>query len=105
LHNGTNLETRFAHTMSRSIFCSAKSNGDNGFQWSLEPASSTTQIFWWRAPWVAELAEANAHLLVEYAHAQDLGQDQGGDRSVSKRALGAGCTSRLSRGHLYLPQR
>ena len=53
---------------------------------------------------VAELPEANAHLLVEYADAQDLGQDQAGDRSVSKRALGAGCTSRLGRGHLYLPQ-
>ena len=61
----------FAHPMSRSIFASAKPNGDNGFQWALEPAFKYDLDFLVTCALVVELAEANSHLLVEYADAQD----------------------------------
>jgi len=69
----------FAHPMSRSIFASAKPDGDNGFQWSLEPAFKYDFDFLVTCALVVEIAEANAHLLVEYADAQDWGQDQAAD--------------------------
>ncbi|MGH3968705.1 MAG: hypothetical protein ACRDTV_11465, partial [Mycobacterium sp.] len=69
----------FAHPFSRSIFASAKPDGDNGFQWSLEPAFKYDFDFLVACAFVVELAEANAHLLVEYADAQDWGQDQTAD--------------------------
>jgi hypothetical protein len=59
----------FAHPMSRSIFASAKPTED-GFQWRLDPAFKHDADFLVACALVVELAEANAHLLVEYANAQ-----------------------------------
>ena len=64
--------------MSPSIFASAKPDGDNGFQWSLEPAFKCDFDFLVACAFVVELAEANSHLLVEYADAQDW-SDQAAD--------------------------
>lgn len=70
----------FAHPMSRSIFASAKPDGDNGFKWSLEPAFKYDLDFMVTCSLVVEMAEANAHLLVEYADAQGWDHEQAADR-------------------------
>jgi hypothetical protein len=68
--------SEFAHPMSRSIFASAKPDADNGFQWSLEPTFKYDHDFLAACALIVELAEANSHILVEYADAQDWGRDQ-----------------------------
>ncbi|MFZ0712633.1 hypothetical protein [Mycobacterium sp.] len=62
--------SEFAHPMSRSIFASAKRNGDNGIRWSLEPAFKYDVDFMVTCALVVEMAEANSHLLREYADSQ-----------------------------------
>jgi hypothetical protein len=60
----------FAHPMSRSIFASLRPHGEDGLRWALEPAFKYDANFLVACALVIELAEANAHLLVEYADAQ-----------------------------------
>ncbi|WP_235852692.1 hypothetical protein [Mycobacterium interjectum] len=62
--------SQFAHPMSRSIFASAKNTGDRTLQWRLDPAFKYDADLLVACNLVVELAEANAHLLVEYADAQ-----------------------------------
>ena len=62
--------SQFAHPLSRSIFASTRPDGENGFHWSLEPAFKYDADFLVACALVVELAEANAHLLVEYARKQ-----------------------------------
>lgn len=71
--------SQFAHPMSRSIFASAKRDGDNGFKWSLQPAFKYDLDFMVTCALVVEMAEANAHLLVEYADAQGWSPEQAMD--------------------------
>jgi hypothetical protein len=66
----------FAHPMSRSIFASTRPDGADGFQWSLQPRFKYDGDFLVACALVVELAEANAHLLVEYADAQGWGDGQ-----------------------------
>lgn len=67
--------SEFAHPASRSIFASAKST-ESGFRWQLKPAFKYDADFVVACNFVVELAEANAHLLVEYADAQGWGGEQ-----------------------------
>jgi hypothetical protein len=62
--------SEFAHPMSRSIFASMRADGDGGFQWSLAPRFKYDRDFLVACALLVELAEANAHLLVEYADEQ-----------------------------------
>lgn len=73
----------FAHPTLRSIFASTRPNGENGFHWSLDPAFKYDHDFLMASALVVELAEANAHLLIEYADAQGWGDDQAAHRRPS----------------------
>ena len=63
----------FAHPTSRSIFASARPT-ETGFQWALHPRFKADHDFLVASALVVEMAEANSHLLVEYADAQDWGK-------------------------------
>lgn len=51
-------------------FASTRPHGGNRLRWSLNPAFKSDANFLGACALVVELAEANAHLLVEYADAQ-----------------------------------
>ena len=57
----------YAHPASTSILVSAKSVGENGFQWALTPTFKAENDFLTASAWIVEFAEANAKLLAEFA--------------------------------------
>jgi hypothetical protein len=56
-----------AHPMSKSILASSNTVGENGFQWSAEPAFKSDGDFLTACAWIVEFAIANADLLAEFA--------------------------------------
>ena len=71
----------FAHPMSKSIFASTTPS-EAGFRWRLDPAFKYDDDFLVACAWVVELAETNAHLLVEYADSQGWGSAAVGDHQA-----------------------
>jgi hypothetical protein len=61
--------SEFAHPMSRSIFA-ALAPTEDGFHWQLDPKFKYDNDFVVACSLVVEMAEANSHLLREYADAQ-----------------------------------
>lgn len=59
----------FSHPMSRSIFASLAPT-EGGFEWQLHPKFKYDKDFLVACSLVVEMAEANSHLLREYADAQ-----------------------------------
>ena len=85
--------SKFAHPMSRSIFASSRPHGERGLRWSLTPAFKYDSNFLVACSLVIELAEANSHLLVEYADAQGW--------RLSHRPLARGRAPRHPRRHRH----
>lgn len=62
--------SEYAHPLSKSITASIINVEGNHFQWSSSPAFRPGNDFLVASAWIVELAEANAHLIVEFADAQ-----------------------------------
>jgi hypothetical protein len=60
----------YAHPMSRSVVASSNALGENGFQWSSEPAFKSDGDFLTACAWIVEFAVANADLLAEFSRYQ-----------------------------------
>jgi hypothetical protein len=61
--------SEYAHPLSKSIYASMSVDG-NKFRWSSTPAFNPGNDFVTACAWIVELAEANGHLIVEFADAQ-----------------------------------